>query len=285
MREAGATETGTPTRRSPTMPVTVTITARFAFTTTAPTDVLLQFEAAAIPEQRVISSDCRMSEARHLARVTAEDDIGERIWLDAEGRFEVEYCAKVEVRRLVADIAALPGLAPHDLPGEAVRYLLDSRYCPADSFQSFVAAEFGESRGGARIESIRAWIAGHLTYSPGASDAATDARDTFIERRGVCRDYAHLLVTLARASAIPARYVACYAPGVDPPDFHAVAEVFLADPAIPGGGAWYLVDATDMADPAQTVKIGVGRDAADVSFLTSFGDSEFHGAEVSARPA
>ena len=51
------------------------------------------------------------------------------------------------------------------------------------------------------------------------------------------RDYAHLLVTMARAAAIPARFVSCFAPGVDPPDFHAVAEVFLANPAVPGGGA------------------------------------------------
>ena len=89
------------------------------------------------------------------------------------------------------------------------------------------------------------------------------------------------MVTLARASAIPARYVSCYAPGVDPPDFHAVAEVFLADPAVPGGGAWHLVDATEMADPAETVKIGVGRDAADVSFMTVFGDARFEDKEVS----
>lgn len=259
----------------------IAIHAAFAFSTKAPTDVLLQFEAAAIPEQRILSTHTRMGTAEHFARVPAEDDIGERIWLDIDGRFEVEYRATIEVRRIVADIAALPGLAPHDLPGEAVKYLLDSRYCPADSFQSFVEAEFEGTRGGARIEAIRAWIAEHFTYAPGSSHSATDARDSFIERRGICRDYAHMLVTLARASAIPARYVACFAPGVEPPDFHAVAEIFLADPAIPGGGAWHLVDATGMADPAHTVKIGVGRDAADVSFLTSFGPSDFLNKTVS----
>ena len=89
-------------------------------------------------------------------------------------------------------------------------------------------------------------------------------------------------MTLARASAIPARYVSCYAPGVDPPDFHALAEVFLADPTILCGGAWHLVDATGMADPAETVKIGVGRDAADVSFMTVFGDAKFEDKKVSA---
>jgi transglutaminase-like putative cysteine protease len=263
----------------------IAIHATFAFATTTPTDVLLQFEAANIPEQRIISAECRMSDANHVARVPAEDGIGERIWLAVNGRFEVDYEAVVDIRRIVPDIAALPGLAPHDLPGEAVKYLLDSRYCPADSFQSFVASEFEGTAGGARVEAIRQWLAENMVYASGASHSGTGARDTFVERRGVCRDYAHLLVTMARASAIPARYVACYAPGVEPPDFHAVAEVFLADPQVAGGGAWYLVDGTGMADPAQAVKIGVGRDAADVSFLTSFGDSDFHGATVSARIA
>ena len=69
---------------------------------------------------------------------------------------------------------------------------------------------------------------------------------------------------------------------MDPPDFHAVAEVFLADPSVPDGGAWHLVDATGMADPADTVKIGVGRDAADVSFMTVFGEASFDAKEVSA---
>ena len=66
-----------------------------------------------------------------------------------------------------------------------------------------------------------------------------------------------------------------------PPDFHALAEVFLADPTIAGGGAWYMVDATGMADPASTVKIGVGRDAADVSFMTVFGEADFKDKSVS----
>jgi len=117
-------------------------------------------------------------------------------------------------------------------------------------------------------------IATNFSYVPGASDASTDATASFIAREGICRDYAHVLVTLARASSIPARYVACYAPGVTPQDFHAVAEVFLADPS-GEGGTWQLVDATGMADLSNTVKIGVGRDAADVSFVTSFGPMTF----------
>lgn len=253
----------------------ISIQTSFAFELDRPTDVLLQFEAAAIPEQEILSAETRMSEAEHCARVAAQDDVGERIWLRAQGRFEVDYSAEVQPNRLLPDIATLEMLAPHDMPGEAVQYLFDSRYCPADQFQPFVEAEFGGTAGGARIAAIRDWIAANFSYQPGTSDARTTAADSFIERRGICRDYAHVLVTLARASTIPARYVACYAPSVNPPDFHAIAEVFLNDPTTEGGGAWHLVDATGMADAAQTVKIGIGRDAADVSFLTSFGPNNF----------
>ena len=259
----------------------IDISARFAFSLDQKSDVLLQFEAAAIPEQRILDSHCAMSEAEHIARIAAQDDIGERIWLHVDGRFEVTYTAQVEVGRILADIGTLNRLEPHELPAEAVQYLLDSRYCPADRFQPFIAAEFGDSSGGQRVLAIRDWIADNFSYEL-SSTTSTTALDSFVERRGVCRDYAHVLITLARASAIPARYVSCYAPGVNPPDFHAVAEVFLADPSVPGGGAWHLVDATGMADPAETVKIGVGRDAADVSFMTVFGEARFEDKEVSA---
>lgn len=263
----------------------IAISARFAFSLDRLSDVLLQFEAAAIPEQRIVASRSTMSEAEHIARIAAQDQIGERIWLHVNGRFEVNYTARVEVRRLLADVGALDRLEPHELPAEAVQYLLDSRYCPADRFQPFVEAEFGGSNGGQRIMAMRDWIADNFSYEPGSSTSQTTALDSFVERRGICRDYAHVLITLARASAIPARYVSCYAPGVDPPDFHAVAEVFLADPAVPGGGAWHLVDATGMADPADTVKIGVGRDAADVSFMTVFGEARFEDKDVSVTRA
>ncbi|MEO6152047.1 MAG: transglutaminase family protein [Croceibacterium sp.] len=259
--------------------MTIQIAAHFAFTLPQPSDVLLQFEAAAIPEQRVLEWNSVLPRAEHIARIAAEDAIGERVWARLDGRCEVDYTAKVEVQRLLAELETLGQLEPHLLPGDTVPYLFDSRYCPADRLQHFVADEFGALSGGERIVAMRDWISDTFTYEPG-STASTTALDSFVERRGVCRDYAHVMVTLARASAIPARYVSCYAPGVSPPDFHAVAEVFLADPGVPGGGAWHIVDATGMADPAETVKIGVGRDAADVSFMTVFGTAQFEWSAV-----
>ncbi len=98
----------------------------------------------------------------------------------------------------------------------------------------------------------------------GSSTSHTTALDTFVQRQGICRDFAHVMICLARASAIPARFASVYAPAVTPPDFHAMAEVFLDD-------AWHLVDATGMAQPDATAIIGVGLDAAEVAFLSSYG--------------
>lgn len=237
-----------------------------------PTDFLLQIEPAIIPEQAVDGwFDCTPTE--HFARVAAQDAVGERIWLRHCGEFRASWLGTVEIARTTAPLISLQALPTHVLPGETVQYLMDSRYCPADRFQSLVEAEFGGFRGGGKIDAMRQWIADHFVYQPGASDSTTTALDTFVERRGVCRDFAHMLITLARAAAIPARFASVYGPDVNPQDFHAVAEVFLSDPDNPseGAGAWHLVDATGMSDPCDLVKIGIGRDAADVSFLTSYG--------------
>ena len=243
----------------------ISIRSSFAFTTQAPTDALMQFAVADIPEQHLLSCRTGMTNAHDCTQIPAQEDIGERVWARADGRFEVHHEAEVEIRR------QLEQLLPSEMPAAPVKYLFDSRYCLADKFQSFVGAEFGGTEGGARVEAIRSWVADKFTYTPGSSDASTTALDSFVERRGICRDYAHMVVTLARASVIPARFVACYAPDVTPPDFHAVAEVFLKDPGSDAGGTWQLVDATGMGTAEDIVKIGVGRDAADVSFLTSFG--------------
>ena len=255
--------------------MTLTIASHIHYNFPEPTDFLLEIEAAIIPEQRV-SGWFSCTPTEHFSRVVAQDGIGERIWLRHQGEFEAWYNAEVEVDRLLAPIEQLAAVPTYLLPGETVQYLMDSRYCPADRFQSFVGAEFGGLAGGALVLAMRDWISSHFTYEQ-ASTSITTALDTFVERRGVCRDYAHVLITFARAAGIPARFASIYAPRVFPQDFHAVAEVFLADPTHgdEDAGAWHMIDATGMAEPAEIAKIGVGRDAADVSFLTSYGYAEF----------
>jgi transglutaminase-like putative cysteine protease len=230
-----------------------------------PTDLLLQLEAAAIPEQTIEAARIDISDCTHFARVVAQAGIGERIWLRAEGRLVVDYRAIVTIGRLLTDISGLERVPPHLLPGETVEYLMESRYCPSHQFESLVDTEFTGLDGGPRVSAMRDWIEHHFTYVSGSSTQETTAVDSFVKRQGVCRDYAHVLIALTRASGIPARLASVYALGVEPPDFHAVAEVFLGD-------EWRLVDATGMASESEMAKIGVGRDAADVAFLTAYGE-------------
>lgn len=242
-------------------------------------DLLLQLEAAMIPEQTVLKAHIELPPTQHFARVPGHDTIGDRLWLRMQGNLKVRYQALVQVNRLTAKIAPLDAVPPHRLPGETIEYMLPSRYCPSDQFLDIVATEFGDTTGGARVAGIRDWIRARLTYQAGSSDTSTSAIDTYRTREGVCRDFAHLMICMTRASAIPARFCSVYGLGVEPQDFHAVAEVFL-------DGTWYMVDATGMSKPGAMAKIGVGRDAADVSFLTSYGEANLQNqsVQVSAVP-
>jgi transglutaminase-like putative cysteine protease len=155
------------------------------------------------------------------------------------------------------------------LPGELTAYLLPSRYCQSDRLEGFVLREFAGLTGGPLASALSAWVTDSLDYRMGTSSGETTALDTFASRAGVCRDYAHLLVALARAGGIPARCVSAYAPGVDPPDFHAVAELWL-------DGGWRLVDATGMASCGDVARVCIGRDATDIAFMTVFGQAQLY---------
>jgi len=239
-----------------------------------PASLLLQLEAAAGAGQRLIETSIDVAEPNWFGRGPAEEAVGERIWLEGANRLLCGYSAKVEIDRPAVNLAELDQSPVHELPGDVVKYLLGSRYIPTEKFQGVAAGDFGDLSGGARVLAMRDWIEEHFSYVPGTSDASTTAADTFLERKGICRDYAHAMIALARASQIPARIASAYAPDVDPPDFHAVAEVWL-------GGAWHLVDATGMSTPDSTAVVGVGRDAADVSFMTVFGAARLNSQTVS----
>ncbi|MHB9880029.1 transglutaminase-like domain-containing protein [Pacificimonas sp. ICDLI1SI03] len=242
----------------------ININVHLDYSLAGPSDILLQIEAAAMPDQKVEAAHIFVPGEGHFARVPGEEYIGERIWIRRDERFTADYSATVSIDRPVGDCSRLAQVPVHLLPGDVIKYLMGSRYCPANQFQSFVETEFGKLSGGARIMALRDWIERKFAYTPGSSNADTTALDTFVKRQGICRDYAHVLVTLARASGIPARAASVYAVGVEPQDFHAVAEVFL-------DGEWHLVDPTGMAPVDGIARIGVGRDAADISFMTIYG--------------
>jgi transglutaminase-like putative cysteine protease len=115
-----------------------------------------------------------------------------------------------------------------------------------------------------------------MSYISGASRGTDGAVDSILQASGVCRDFAHVVVALLRALGTPARLVSVYAPGLQPMDFHAVAEVWVE-------GAWHIVDATSMAPREAMVRIATGRDAADTAFLTTRGGRmTFNRQEVTA---
>ncbi|TPG18545.1 transglutaminase family protein [Sphingomonas koreensis] len=252
------------------------IDAMLDYAIAEPCDVLLQIEVAAMPDQRLDHQRLIVEAPEALRAVPGEDGIGQRCWTLGAGAFRAFYRAEVTIDRPTVVIEQLPATAVRDLPGHVVGYLLPSRYCEADRFDHFVRGEFPGLTGGALARALADWVQANLTYSAGATSGVTTALMTFAERRGVCRDYAHLLATLARAGGIPARCVSAYAPGVDPPDFHAVCELWL-------GGAWQLIDATGMAAPGDLARVVVGRDATDIAFMTVFGDAQMIAQRVSVR--
>jgi transglutaminase-like putative cysteine protease len=136
-------------------------------------------------------------------------------------------------------------------------WLIPSRYCPSDRLAPTAEALFPERDDPLLLERCREWVETNLTYVSGSSDAMTSADETLMSREGICRDFAHLLIALLRGLGVPARFVAVYGPGVDPPDFHAVVEAH-------DGERWQLFDPTGMTSPAELVVIARGRDAGDV---------------------
>lgn len=239
--------------------------------------ILLQIEAAEnVADQTIVESVLDVVDCVGHVRVPADENVGTRSWIRVRDRFTCLYRATVEVQRSPVDLPTLGAVPIHELPGEEVKFLLPSRFCPSEKFGTFVENAFGELEGGARVAAIRDWIEASLEYVRGSSDAETTVIDTFIKRQGICRDYAHLMITLSRASNIPARAACVYAPDVEPPDFHAVAEVYL-------DGGWHLVDATGMAAPETMARVGVGRDAADIAFLSLYGPSELVNQKVTVE--
>ena len=237
------------------------------------TDVLLAIEVAQLADQKLREDLLKVSGSGPLRPIDAEDGIGRRTWMRAEGPCRASYRATLDVERPALAIGALPASPLPELPPEVVPYLWPSRYCEADRFEAFVEKTFGNFEGGAKVEAMAGWIGGEMDYVLGSSDASTTAVDAFLSRRGVCRDFAHLLASFTRAAGIPARLVSAYASGLEPPDFHAVVEVWLE-------GAWHLVDATGLAATEGLARICVGRDATDIAFMTIFGRGEMRAQSV-----
>lgn len=219
-----------------------------------PTTVALQIAPAHghhVAENLEVTIDGRYARPRSV-----QAEHGSRIHVvDATpGRLVVSYSASVTG-------SSLP-MATSE--ADVLKYLRPSRYCESDSLAPTARAEFAGLTGADLLAAVSSWVGTRLSYVPGSSLPTDGAVQALLARRGVCRDFAHLVAALLRSLDVPARVVAVYAPGLDPMDFHAVAEAYVQ-------GQWYVVDATTLAPRQSLVRIATGRDASDTAFLSVYG--------------
>lgn len=170
--------------------------------------------------------------------------------------------------------------AIEDIPDEALVFLLGSRYCDTDRLSDVAWSLFGRtSPGWERVQAICDYVHSHMNFGYEHASATRTASEGYSERLGVCRDFAHLSISLCRCMNIPARYCTGYlgdigVPAVPlPMDFSAWFEAYL-------GGRWYAFDARHNIPRIGRILVGRGRDATDVALSTSFGPSPLIGFNV-----
>lgn len=204
-----------------------------------------------------------------------QDGFGNQIWrLKAPaGRLHIAYDAIAEVPSTPdPTLPNLPKTLVEEIPGEFLIYTLPSRHCPSDLFINDAWQLFGHIEGGwTQVQAVCDWLHTNITYSAG-STSNTSGWEAYQQRKGVCRDFAHLGVSFCRALNFPARYVCGYLPDINVPfdpapmDFHAWFEVYI-------DGAWRTFDARHNRPRIGRVLIAWGRDAVDVAFATAFGNA------------
>lgn len=169
-------------------------------------------------------------------------------------------------------VAADAGEVPVEhLPHATLVYLLGSRYCETDRLSQTAWDLFGKiAPGWGRVQAICDYVHEHITFGYEHACATRTALEAHEQRIGVCRDFAHLMITFCRCLNIPARYVNGYLgdigvpPNPAPMDFSAWTEVFL-------DGRWYTFDARHNAPRIGRIILARGRDATDVPLINSFG--------------
>ncbi|ESW65846.1 transglutaminase [Mesorhizobium sp. LSHC422A00] len=188
------------------------------------------------------------------------------------GSFRILYDAAVEDSGEPDAVNTLAREVPvAELPDDVLGYLLGSRYCETDHLSSLAWQLFGHVPSGwARVQAIVDYVHNRLSFGYGYARSTRTAAQAHEEQVGVCRDFAHLAITLCRCMNIPARYVNGYLGDIGVPadpapmDFSAWMEVFL-------DGKWYTFDPRHNKPRIGRVVIARGRDATDVPLLHSFG--------------
>jgi len=167
-----------------------------------------------------------------------------------------------------------------DLPGDVIVFLLGSRYCETDRMSDLAWSLFGDTPSGwPRVQAIVDYTHRRIGFDYQQARPTKTAWEAHEEGAGVCRDFAHLAITLCRCMNIPARYCTGYlgdigVPPMDAPmDFSAWFEAYL-------DGAWHTFDARHNEPRIGRVVMARGRDATDAAITTSFGTARLIRFEV-----
>lgn len=259
------------------------VSCNLTLTVVEPAEIVIQVLAArsagdVVTEQFDVITEDQLPCS--VAEVSGPDGARLQIVHGDPGSLSVRYRAEVHaVDPQGSSEVALPN-GPNELAHlnyDRQVFLRPSRYCPSDHLVGFAVAEFGTGPDvSARVTNITEWIRRRIGYVPGSSTVHDSAEDTLLTAVGTCRDFAHLGIALSRATGVPARFVAVYAPGLYPMDFHAVFETFEQ-------GQWFAHDATGLAPRQSLVRVVTGRDAADTAFIAiTSGVVNLDGVEVSA---
>ena len=245
---------------------TASIDLQLDYDVTHPAHFLFNIEAAFDEGHRVVSERLSITPSVKVRTFFDERNGNRFVRLDApKGTLSVNYHANVELISTPVPLHLDEALVTA-VPDDVLRYLMPSRYCESDILSRVAQQMFGGlPHGLSRVRAIENWIHDSIYYLPGFSNSTTTAQEVFVQRAGVCRDFAHLGITLCRALNIPARLVVGYVSFEEPPqDFHAVFEAWLDN-------QWVVFDPTKMAPIDRLVRVGTGRDAKDVAFATIFG--------------
>ncbi|MBE9227105.1 transglutaminase family protein [Phormidium sp. LEGE 05292] len=242
------------------------VNSQLVYTINQPSTFIFNVQVVRNDFQKIIAEELQLDPQLPFDELTVDENGNRYIRLVAPvGNLAVNYQATVDLSHFLTDGKTIAEVAPAELPMETFKYLYPSRYCQSDMLFGLVQSEFNNLQPGySRVAAICEWIYEKVTYLSGSSDSQTSAYETAMQRAGVCRDFAHLGVAFCRALNIPARFVSVYAYQLEPQDFHAVFEAYLGD-------RWYLFDATKLAPEDGFIRVGTGRDAADVSVATIFG--------------
>jgi len=226
--------------------------------------------AARTPRQTVLREELQVSPKIAATIEMSPFFHNQHVRLHAEpGPLNLQYSASLEINHYLVPWARLEEVPVAELPLDILHFVHPSRYCPSDRFYPMAAQQFGNmSPGYSRVQAIADWVRERTCFQIGTTNSLNCAMDTYTNKVGVCRDFAHLMISVCRALNIPARYVTSIDYGADPAlgpmDFHAYVEVYLS-------GRWYIFDPTGIAITSGLVRLATGRDANDVAFATLFG--------------